>query len=355
MNQRQTEKIRGVIEVATADVAVVRDPDKQTDTSKEKTLAVRRPGRSVEFVPATIGDVGPQAAKRFFTFFTDNIRNPNTRAAYHRAVCRFFDWCELNKLDFERIESYHVSAYVETLLLELSKPTVKQHLAAIRMLYDWLVIGQVIAINPAAAVRGPKHSVRKGKTPVLEEDDARMLLESIDTSTVIGLRDRALIATMVYTFARIEAVVQMNIPDYYANGKRWWIRLHEKGGKDHEMPVHHKLAEYLDAYLEAAGLEDGKKTPLFQTTRGQSKVLTGKRLNRVDAWRMIRRRAKAAGITAAIGNHTMRGTGITNYMKNGGELKEAQKMASHADPRTTGLYDRSNDDVSLDEIERIKI
>ena len=286
VNQPPNQKHQEVI-VAKSDAVVVRDPDQPKDTSKEKTVAVRVPGRSVDFVPTTIVAVGAQAAKRFFTFFTDNIRNPNTRAAYHRAVCRFFDWCELNQLDFEKIESYHVSAYVEVLMTELSKPSVKQHLAAIRMLYDWLVIGQVIAINPAAAVRGPKHSVRKGKTPVLEEEDARMLLESIDTSTVVGLRNRALIATMVYTFARIEAVVQMNLPDYYANGKRWCIRLHEKGGKDHEMSVHHKLEEYLDAYLEAAGLEDGKKTPLFQTTRGQSKVLTGKRLNLVDAWRMI--------------------------------------------------------------------
>ena len=325
------------------------------ESSASKKEMTARPGRAIDLVPATIAEVGPKASKRFFTFFTDNIRNANTRAAYHRAACRFFEWCEANSLPFLKIESYHVSAYVEFLLQDLSKPTVKQHLAGIRMLYDWLVVGQIVPSNPAAAVRGPKHSVRKGKTPVLDEDDARMLLESIDVTNVIGLRDRALIATMVYSFARIEAVVQMNVPDYYPNGKRWWVRLHEKGGKDHEMPVHHKLEEFLDAYIEAAELGEGKKTPLFQTTRGQSKRLTGNRLSRVDAWRMIRRRAKATGIEAAIGNHTMRGTGITNYMRNGGELKEAQKMAAHADPRTTGLYDRSNDDVSLDEIERIKI
>ena len=109
------------------------------------------------------------------------------------------------------------------------------------MLFDWLVVGQVLAVNPAHAVRGPKHVVRRGKTPVLTEDQARRLLESIDTSTLVGLRDRALIGVMTYAFARIGAVVAMKVEDYYPAGKRWWVRLHEKGGKRHEMPAHHKL------------------------------------------------------------------------------------------------------------------
>jgi site-specific recombinase XerD len=347
------KRTRKAVIVTTGKTVAVRDPGKN-DTSR-KEMALRPVGRTHDFVPATIVDVGRDATKRFLTFFTDNIRNKNTRSAYHRAACRFFDWCEAKALPFERVESFHVSAYVEELLLEFSKPSVKQHLAAIRMLYDWLVVGQVIGVNPAAAVRGPKHSLRKGKTPILDEDDARTLIESIDTSNVVGLRDRAVIAIMVYSFARIEAVCEMNVRDYYANGKRWWIRLHEKGGKDHEMPAHHKLEEYLDAYRQEAELSDRKKTPLFQTTRGQSRKLTGNRFTRIDAWRMIRRRAESAGVSPEIGNHTMRGTGITNYMKNGGSLAEAQKMAGHADPRTTKLYDRSGDEVGLDEIERITI
>jgi site-specific recombinase XerD len=126
-----------------------------------------------------------------------------------------------------------VAAYVEQLTKEREPQTVKQHLAAIRMLFDWLVIGQSVPFNPAASVRGPRYSLKKGKTPVLSRADMRKLLESIDVSNVVGLRDRALIGLMVYSFARVSAVVHMRIRDYYQNGKRWWIRLHEKGGKFH--------------------------------------------------------------------------------------------------------------------------
>lgn len=306
-------------------------------------------------VPRVVEDVGATAAVRFATFFTDNIRNPNTRVAYHRAACLFLDWCGDRGLGLSSIESYHVSAYVESLMSCRSKSTVKQSLAAIRMLFDWLVIGQVVPQNPAHSVRGPKLVVTTGSTPVLDEADARRLLASIDTSHVVGLRDRALIGLMVYSFARIHAALSMNVRDYFPTGKRWSIRLHEKGGKRHDSPAHHKLEEFLDEYLEAAGIADEKHGPLFRTTRGQTRRLTQNRLSRSDAWRMVRRRALDAGLRCEIGNHTFRATGITNYMKNGGDLKEAQKMACHADPRTTQLYDRSGNDVSLDEIERISI
>ena len=148
-----------------------------------------------------------KTAERFFGFFTANIRNKNTRRAYYKAACRFSDWCACHGLpSLAAIKPVHVAGYIETLQSELSKPSVKQHLAALRMLFDWLVVGHVIEVNPAHAVRGPKHVVRKGKTPVLTAEEARALLNSIDTSSLIGLRDRALIGVMVYTFARVNAV-----------------------------------------------------------------------------------------------------------------------------------------------------
>ena len=153
---------------------------------------------------------------------------------------------------------------------DFEKPTVKQHLAAIRMLFDWLVTGQVVATNPAHSVRGPKHVVKTGKTTVLTGEQARELLDSIDISTVVGLRDRALISVMTFAFARIGAVVAMRVEDYYPNGKRWWVRLHEKGGKRHEMPAHHNLEAYLDAYIEAAGhprRRQGSPVPLRRRAR----------------------------------------------------------------------------------------
>lgn len=298
----------------------------------------------------------PTAGKRFIEFFTANIRNPNTRRAYARAATEFAAWCERAGLtELRDIEPVHVAAYVESLQGQLSAPSIKLRLAGIRMLFDWLVIGQVIAVNPASSVRGPKHSVKKGKTPVLGADEARTLLNSIDTSSPMGLRDRALIALMVYTFARVGAVLKMRVEDVYIQGRRTWVRLHEKGGKQHEMPCHHNLDEYLHAYLDGAGLTQEAKGMLFRTAVGRTAALTDRPMTQADAYRMIRRRAAAAGILTKIGNHSFRATGITEYLKNGGKLEVAQQMANHESARTTGLYDRRNDQVSLDEVERIVI
>jgi site-specific recombinase XerD len=258
-------------------------------------------------------------------------------------------------VDLAQVEPVHVAAFVETQLQQNSRPTVKQRLAALRMLFNWMVVGQVLPVNPAHAVRGPKHTQRRGKTPVLQADEARALLDAIDTDSLPGLRDRALIGLMVYTFSRVGAAVSMKVEDYFVQGRRGWVRLHEKGGKEHAMPTHHNLDRYLDEYIQAAGIAADRKGPLFRTTRGRSGELTGNALLQSDVWRMIRRRALAAGIKTEIGCHTFRATGITAYLKNGGRLEVAQQMAAHESARTTGLYDRRSDEVSLDEVERIGI
>ena len=307
-------------------------------------------------IPAVIADAGDKAVRRFLEFFAATIRNRNTREAYYRAACSFFTWLEENGIrELVDIEPVHVSLYIETLQLRAAKPTVKQHLAAIRHLFDWLVVGQILAANPAHAVRGPKHVIRRGKTPVLTEDQARRLLDSLNISTLVGLRDRALIGMMTYTFARISAVVAMRVEDYYPNGKRWWVRLHEKGGKRHEMPTHHKLEVFIDEYLEAAGIREDNRGPLFRTARGKTGELTGEPMHRIDAYRMIRRRAAEAGFKQKLGCHVFRATGITAYLEAGGTLENAQAMAAHESPRTTKLYDRTGDEITLDEVERIKI
>jgi len=306
-------------------------------------------------VPALIAAEGDAAARRFFEFFTANIENENTRAAYAQAVAQFLRWAEGRGLTLRTIEPIAVAAYVRELKTRLADPSVKQHLAAVRMLFDWLVTGQVVPTNPAASVKGPRHVVKTGKTHVLAADDARTLLDSIDVSTVIGLRDRALIATMVFSFARISAVVGMKVEDYYPNGKRWWLRLHEKGGKFHEVPAHHNTEAYLDAYLEAAGIKDQAKTPLFRSVRGRSQKLTELPLRRNNALDMVKRRAVAAGLPRRVCNHTFRATGITAYLENGGTIEKAQQIAAHESPKTTKLYDRTNDQITLDEIERIAI
>jgi len=193
-------------------------------------------------------------ARRVLEFFTVNIRNPHTRKAYGKAAGEFAAWCETHGIAHLRdVQPVHVAAYVEELLQRIAAPSVKLQLAGIRMLFDWLLVGQIMPMNPASAVRGPKHSVKKGKTPVLTADEARELLDAIDTSTIVGLRDRALIALMTLTFARVGAAAgKMRVEDVYVQGRRTWVRLHEKGGKRHEMPCHHKLEADLHSYMEAS-------------------------------------------------------------------------------------------------------
>src|SRR5579884_645049 len=294
----------------------------------------------------------PDASKRFWEFFTANIRNRNTRRAYFGAVSQFSMWCESRKLVLPAIEPIHVAAYVEELGRHVSKPTVKQHLAAIRMLFDWLVTGHVIPLTPAHAVRGPRHSVKKGKTSVLSAEEMRQLLDSIDTKKLIDLRDRALIALMGYTFARVGAAVQMKVEDYYIQKRRGWVRLHEKGGKVNELPCHHTLEVLLDEWLAASGLASEPESPLFPTLR-YGKLTVRQPLAQAEVHMMIQRRARAAGIRTKISAHSFRATGITTYLQNGGKLEVAQQMAGHESARTTGLYDRRNDTVALDEVERI--
>ena len=253
------------------------------------------------------------------------------------------------------VQPLHVAAYIEQLGRERSAPTVKQRLAAIRHLFDWLVTGQVMSTNPASSVRGPSHSVKRGKTPVLDPAETRTLLDSIDVTTPAGLRDRALIALMVYSFARVGAAISMKIEDVYLQNRRPWVRLHEKGGKRHEMPCHHNLETYLHAYIDGSGLAGDPKGPLFRAIGRGTDQLTATPLPQANAHAMIRRRAASAGIDTKIGNHTFRATGITTYLKNGGTLEKAAAMANHASTRTTQLYDRRRDDVSLDEVERVVI
>ena len=323
---------------------------------RPEPAAVTTPLPATHLIPALIANAGDQASWRYVDFFTSNIRNPNTRRAYARACTTFFAWCEERGLGLTTIRPYDVSLYIESRQQTHSAPDVKQQLAAVRMLFDWLITGQIVPTNPASAVRGPKHVVKTGKTPVLEGTEWRKLIDAIPTATVRDLRDRALIATLTYSFARIGAALKMKVEDLRPKGAGWQIRLHEKGGKEHAMPCHHALAEALRAYIDAAGIAEDRKGYLFRTSRGHvATALSDQPMNQSDAWRMIRRRAVAVGIHAPIGNHSFRATGITAYLSNGGALEHAQEMAAHESPRTTKLYDRTKERLTQDEVERIRL
>ncbi len=302
-----------------------------------------------------IAEAPAQARTRFLEFFAAAIRNPNTRRAYAKAASDFLTWCARHGVrDLTEIAPIHVAGWIEELGQSLSAPTVKQRLAAVRHLFDWLVTGQIVPNSPAASVRGPAHSARTGRTPVLEAEEARALIEAIDTSTEIGLRDRALIGLMVYTFARVGAALAMKREDVFVQGRRLWVRLHEKGGKRHEMPCHHLLDEYLSEYIERCG-PDSPKAPLFRAFSRKTKCLGQNSMTQPDAFTMVRRHARTAGIATQIGNHTFRATGITAYLKNGGTLENAAAMANHSSTRTTQLYDRRRDEITLAEVERVRL
>ena len=316
--------------------------------------------RSSRPVPVLVANSGEQASHKYIEYFVGQIRNVNTRQAYGRAVQQFLDWCERHGAQrLEDINYMAVSAYVEQ--HPSSPQTVLQHLAAIRQLFEWLKQQNILNNNPAENVKGPKYRVKVGKTPVLETDEMRQLFESFDLSHTAGLRDRALIGIMTYTFARVSAVISMDIKDVLLRSGQHRVRLHEKGGKYAEIPLHHTANEYLHAYMDAAeqqeGLNWGKETALFRSIRkggGRNRQLSDNRLGRRNALDMVKRRAKDAGVLPEICCHTFRGTGITNYLENGGSRDTAQELAGHEDVRTTALYDRRASKVSLDEIERMR-
>ncbi len=256
--------------------------------SSDSTVLVPSPAAAV--LPARLFTPTPKAARRALEFFITQINNDHTRKAYLNSTRRFAQWCEARGIgELAGVEPFHVAAFIKELQGEFFAPTVKQHLAALRMLFDWLVTGHVLDVNPAHAVRGPKYVVKKGKTPVLTAEEARELLDSIaitrntarddgaetEEPALIGLRDRALIAVMVYTFARVNAVLEMKVRDYFVQGRRGWVRLHEKGGKEHEVPCHHNLEQYLDEYFAAADIAGDPDGPLFRTAAGKTGALTG--------------------------------------------------------------------------------
>ena len=311
----------------------------------------------LHLVPALIAAAGDAAGWRYVEFFTANIRNPNTRRAYARACGRFFAWCEDRGLTLTTIRPFDVATYIETLQQTHSAPGVKQQLAAVRMLFDWLITGQVVPTNPASAVRGPKHVVKTGKTPVLDGKEWRRLIDAIPTDTVRDLRDRALIATLTYCFARVGAALKMRVEDLQSKGSGWLIRLHEKGGKQHMMPCHHALAEALHAYIAAAGIaadQEGLSVPHIARACRHSTLRSADDAGRTPGawcasarWRLASWRRSA---TTAFGR-----PGLPPISSNGGALEHAQAMAAHESPRTTKLYDRTKERLTQDEVERIRL
>jgi integrase/recombinase XerD len=308
-------------------------------------------------LPEILARAGRAAVFAADEFFFGRIRNEHTRAAYLVAVRRFLEWSEARGLELGTITPRDVGMYIDGLKKErTSVSTRKQHLAAVRQFFDGLVTRHVILLNPALSVRGERYHVVEGKTPEITVQGARTLLASIHTGNVIGLRDRAIVAVLIYTAARAGAVAVLRRGSFYHAGDQWMLHFDEKGGKSRETPVRHDLEQMLFQYIDAANLRDAPEdTPLFRTAYRKTRRLTENVLSVVDVCRMVKRRSKDAGLESRLSPHSFRVTTITDLLEQGVPLEDVQRLAGHADPRTTRLYDRRDKKVTRNVVERISI
>ncbi len=313
------------------------------------------------FLPSQLPEILARAGKAAIfaaeEFFYGRIRNEHTRAAYLIAVRRFLRAAENRGLELGQITPKDVGIYIDGLRREnTSVATRKQHLAALRHFFDAQVTRHAIILNPALSVRGERYQVVEGKTPEITVQGARTLLHSIHTDNVVGLRDRAIVALLIYTAARAGAVATLKRGGFYHAGDQWMLHFDEKGGKSREIPVRHDLEQMVFEYIDAAGMRDAAKdAPLFRTAYRRTRQLTSHTLRVVDICRMVKRRLRDAGLADRLSPHSFRVTTITDLLEQGVPLEDVQRLAGHADPRTTRLYDRRDSKITRNIVERISI
>ncbi len=320
-------------------------------TGREVTVLGERPGP-----PAIVTAAGKAAVFAYAEFFGAEIESPHTYRAYRAAVDRFLAWCAERGVALSQVSPVVVGEYIRRQLVG-SKPTKKLHLSALRHFFDQLVLRHAIVLNPAASVRAPKYSVVEGKTPALSVEQARRVLAVIDTSHVVGLRDRAIIAILIYTAARVGAVAKLRLQDYSPDGTQWCFRFDEKGGKARTIPARYDVQTCVEAYLAAAGIAgDPGEASLFRSAVRKTRVLNPQAMTANDIYRMVKRRFRDAGLPARnLSCHSFRATTITDLLTQGVPLEDVQYLAGHADPRTTRLYDRRHKQVTRNIVERISV
>jgi integrase/recombinase XerD len=324
-------------------IVVYRQPDPADLTILDDPVTARN-------APAIVKAAGKSAEFAWEEFFQAEIANAHTRKNYMHAVRQFLGWVERRNLELAQVAPGDVGEYLQG--LELAVPTKKLHLAALRRFFDRLVNRHVCLINPAATVKAERYAVVEGKTPEIGAEQARTLLRSIDTSNPVGLRDRAVLAVLVYTAARVGAVAKLTMKNLVHDGSHYTLRFSEKGGKSREIPVRHDLELLVLAYVQAAAIAEG---PLFRTANRKTKTLTTKAMTGIDVCRMMKRRLKEAGLPAHFSPHSFRVATVTNLLEQNVPLEDVQYLAGHADPRTTRIYDRRRRKVTRNIVERISI
>ena len=311
-------------------------------------------GRSLVTVDPLDATLGSVAREAWDEFFCAVIRNRHTRATYLHAVRLFLTWVASRGAGPGPITPGMVGAYFDQ--HKGSIPTKKVHLAGLRAFFDVLVNRHVITQNPAATVRGERYQAVEGKTPEISRDQARTLLASINTSRPVDLRDKAIIATLIYTAARAGAVAGLKLKDFAYDGTQYTLRFMEKGGKSRSIPIRHDLQILLLAYLASFDSQaEPKDAPFFRSVAGRTGELTNKSIRNIDVCRMVKRRLRAAGLPGHLSPHSFRVATVTDLLTQGVSLEDVQYLAGHADPRTTRLYDRRQKQVTRNTVERISI
>lgn len=305
-------------------------------------------------VPRLIVEAGTAAEFAWSEYFSATIRNSHTRRAYQRAVTRFLRWVEPFDVSLDRVTPSLVARFIDE--YPGSAPSRKLALAAIRSFFDLMTIRHAVFMNPASSVRGERYQVIEGKTPEISRDQARQLLSSIDTMRPVGKRDKAIIATLIYTAARAGAVASLRVRDFVWDGTQYSLRFAEKGGKSRSIPVRHDLQLLLLAYIEILDQDNqSKDAPLFRSTTSRTGQFTTRPLRNIDICRMVKRRLRDAGVPTHLSPHSFRVATVTDLLTQGISLEDVQYLAGHSDPRTTRLYDRRQKQVTRNTVERISI
>lgn len=293
------------------------------------------------------------AAEALLDSVLAKLRNRNTRAAYLFGWRNFFDWCAQNGLSLDGVRPRHVGLWLDG--HTGSAATARQHLASVRFLCQELLLRGFLDQNPALAVRGPRLDVEKGLTPVLKDEEVSRFLAGIGSRRLIDKRDYALFSVLVYTFCRVSALTRLRVEDYRGRAGSPCLRFREKRGKVFELPLHPRAQAAVDAWLAAATLERFPDRPLFPAFEADRETLSERPLDRSSVWVRVKRRLVDAGLEARYRCHSFRATGITLFLANGGELRVAGRIARHRQITTTQRYDRTEDAVLAQELDRVRI
>ena len=319
---------------------------------RPSTGVVKQTTHISDELPSIVTSAGSGAMFAYEEFVYAKLRNPSTRKNYKHAVGRFLSFCERRQRELKQIMPRDVGEYLDQ--MPFASATKKLHLAALRHFFDILVNRHVVMLNPAASVRGPRLQIVEGKTPDIGVKQARKLLQSIDRTDPVSLRDRAVIAILIYTAVRVGAVAGLLVEDFFDAGDQYCLRFKEKGGKARQIPCRHDLQRFILDYTDAVG-NSSTKSPLFRSALRRTKKLTDRGMASGDISRMMKRRCRQIQLSPHFSPHSFRVTTITDLLEQGVPLEDVQQLAGHADPRTTRLYDRRKCKVTRNIVERISV